>query len=365
MDPVILIAEDSKTDSLMIQSMLSDYELKIAENGFEAMEILETEPRIDLVILDLNMPGMDGFKVLEQMNAVPDYKHVVTIILTNNEETESEIQGLDLGAMDFIRKPLNVASLRKRIAIHLKLRNAIKSIEESNAALEIKVAERTRELNATRDITIQALVGLLEIRHIEAGNHALRAQWMMKVLCERLRMSGKFLSQLNDRSIAELFATAPLHDIGKVGIPDAILLKAGPLTIREFEIMKQHTVHGVEAITHRLNVEEAAPFIQTAIAIIGCHHERYDGTGYPKGLKGDQIPLSGRLMAIIDAYDAMTSRRVYRQSMSHEEVLKYIVSERGRHFDPVIVDAFLEAEEDIRQITTQYEHPANLEGSHV
>ncbi len=357
----ILVVDDSRTDMLIIKSILHDYDLQLAYDGIEAIGMMNQDPTLELVILDLNMPRMDGFEVLKVMRDDPAYKHLVTLILTNHDETENEIRGLDLGAMDYIRKPLNMESLRKRIEIHLRLKKAQKSIEQNNAQLEIMVDERTRELVATRDITIQALVGLLEVRNIESSNHSLRTQWMMKVLCEQLRISGKFTWLLNDDYITELFNTAPLHDIGKVGIPDHILLKPGKLTVPEFEIMKQHTTHGVEALSKSLKVENAASFIMTAIEIVGTHHERYDGTGYPKGLKGDDIPLSGRLMAIIDVYDALTSKRVYKSAISHEESLAIIVSERGKQFDPVIVDTFIEAANDIHAISCQYEQHIQAE----
>ncbi len=351
----ILVVDDSKTDMLMIKSILYDYDLRFAYDGLEALAVMREDPRLDLVILDLNMPRMDGFEVLKVMEADPACRNLVTLILTNSDETESEIRGLELGAKDYIRKPLNMESLRKRIEIHLKLQEAHQAIEDYSAHLETMVEKRTQELVATRDITIQALIGLLEIRNIETSNHSLRTQWMIKILCQRLRMMGRYQSLLTDDYIEELFNTAPLHDIGKVGIPDHILLKPGKLTPQEFDIMKQHAAYGVEALSKNLKVEDAASFILTAIEIVGTHHEKYDGTGYPKGLKGDQIPLSGRLMAIVDVYDALTSKRVYKEAYSHQEALRIIGEERGRHFDPWVADAFLEASEDILQIARQYE----------
>lgn len=351
----ILIVDDSKTDMLMIKSILYDYDLRFACDGLEALAIMRADPALDLVILDLNMPRMDGFEVLRAMQSDVAFKNLVTLILTNSDETESEIRGLELGAKDYIRKPLNMESLRKRIEIHLKLQEAHQAIEEYNSHLEYMVHKRTQELVATRDITIQALIGLLEIRNIESSNHSLRTQWMIKMLCQQLRMNGRFISLLTDDYIEELFNTAPLHDIGKVGIPDNILLKPGKLNAQEFDIMKQHASFGVEALSKNLKVEDAASFILTAIEIVGTHHEKYDGSGYPRGLKGDQIPLSGRLMAIVDVYDALTSKRVYKDALTHEAALKIIEEERGRHFDPSVVDAFLDASEDIRHVARQYE----------
>lgn len=339
---------------MLIKSMLFDYNLLVAYDGLEAMDIVRESPPVDIMILDLNMPRMNGFEVLEALQKEPRYKKITTLILTNYDEIENEIRGLDLGAVDYIRKPLNMSSLRKRIEVHLNLRKANRSIKEYNRVLEEKVSTRTRELVVTRDITIHALIGLLEVRNIESSNHTVRTQWMMKVLCEHLKTKEKYADVLNDEYICELFKTAPLHDIGKVGIPDNILLKPGRLNPDEFEIMKKHTTFGVEALKHDTKSSLSVTFINTAIQIVGTHHERYDGTGYPDGLKGEEIPLCGRLMAIIDVYDALTNKRVYKPAYSHERALEIILSERGRQFDPDIVDAFVEIEKDIQRVAQTY-----------
>lgn len=363
MNAKILIVDDSVTDVLLIKTMLSEYPLLIAEDGIAAMEILQKQPDIEIMILDLNMPKMNGFEVLEALQKNQEYKKITTLILTNYDETENEIRGLELGAVDYIRKPLNMPSLRKRIEIHMSLRSAWNSLEEQNTELEEKVIRRTRELEITRDVTIHALVGLLEARNIESSNHVKRTQKMMKILCEHLRIKDPYSKILNDKSITEIFQTAPLHDIGKVGIPDKILLKPGILDSDEFEIMKKHTTFGVEALTHELNTENTAVFLQTAIDIVGTHHERFDGTGYPNGLKAEQIPLCGRLMAIIDVYDALTSERVYKSAVDHEQAIKIICSERGKQFDPDLTDAFLEIENEIRLIKEQYVQGVSRKGA--
>lgn len=350
----ILIVDDSKTDMLIIRNILREYDLLFAYDGVEAIEVINAHPEIDLIILDLNMPRMDGFEVLRILKGDDRYKHLITLILTNHDETENEIRGLDLGAMDYIRKPLNMESLRKRIEIHLRLKQSQLFIEDQNALLEKRVEERTREVLATRSITIQALIGLLEVRNLETSNHTIRTQWMMKALCDRLKTHPRFEEILTEQYAEELFNTAPLHDIGKVGIPDHILLKPGKLTPEEFEIMKLHTTFGVDALCKGIKVEEAASFILTAIEVVGSHHEKYDGKGYPKGLKAEQIPLGGRLMAIVDVYDALTSKRVYKPAILHQEALDYIVNESGRHFDPVLVEAFVSAEAEILEIRRRY-----------
>ncbi len=354
MNARILIVDDSNTDRILIKGILQDYQLLFARDGIEAMEIMEKDFNIDLMILDLNMPRMNGFEVLEAIQKKPALQKIATLILTNYDEMENEIRGLELGAVDYIRKPLNLESLIKRIQIHVKLKNISKRLEENNAILEQTVQERTNELALTRNITIHALLGLLEVRDIESCNHTTRTQWIMKALCENLKEKEAYTHILTEKYIKEIFETAPLHDIGKVGIPDTILLKPGRLEKDEFKIMKQHVDFGINALKYEIKDNFMPEFVQTAIDCIGGHHERYDGTGYPKGLKGEEIPLPGRLMAIIDVYDAMISKRVYKDAFPHSEALQYIKEQRGRHFAPDIVDAFLEVESSIKTISMKY-----------
>lgn len=351
MNAKILIVDDLKTDELLISSMLSDCDLLCAPDGLEAMEIIRTNLDIDLIILDLNMPRMNGFEVLQALKEDPVYRKISVIILTGYDEIENEVKGLDMGAIDYIRKPLSMASLRKRVEVHLNLRKAQRYIEEQNTMLEMTVYNRTKELIITRDITIRALVGLLEVRNVETSNHAKRTQQMMKALCEHLQNKMSFREVLTDEYVRELCKTAPLHDIGKVGIPDSILLKPGKLDEQEFEEIKKHTTFGVVALNCDMSDDITPAFIRTAIEIVGGHHEWYDGSGYPAGLSGKEIPLGGRLMAVIDVYDALTHKRVYKEAYGHECALEMIEEERGKHFDPEIVAAFMEIKYEILNIS--------------
>jgi len=350
----ILIADDSKTDVALISGILSAYETLTAYDGVQAMECLREHPDIDMLILDINMPRMNGFEVLEALRIDPEFNDIATLILTNSDEIDNEMRGLDLGAVDYIRKPLNIRSLRKRVELHIKLKNARNELSQQNSILEKTVRERTRESVLTRDVTIRALVGLLEVRNIESSNHTKRTQLMMRALCNHLRMQEPFSTILTDAYSTELFDTTPLHDIGKVGIPDHILLKPGKLTPEEFEIMKKHTTYGMEALRGKDREGDSLPFIRTAAEIAGTHHEKFDGSGYPNGLAGKEIPLSGRLMAIIDVYDALVNKRVYKPAFSHEEAMGIIAESRGTHFDPDITDAFFKIEESIRKISETF-----------
>jgi len=349
----ILVVDDSKVDQLIIKNILNGFSIITADNGLEALNILKTQSDIGIMILDLNMPVMNGFEVLEHVRDELSDIDLSILILTNYEEVENEIRGLELGAVDYIRKPLNAESLLKRIEVHLNLLIAKKEIKLHNEQLEEQVKDRTRQLLLTRDVTINALVGLLEVRDIESSNHTRRTRLMMKALCEHLSTKAEFKKYLSD-SVESISKSAPLHDIGKVGIPDKILLKPGKLTDEEYSQMKKHVNYGVEAITSEFESENIDGFLSTAIKLIGAHHEKYDGTGYPNGLKGDEIPLEGRMMAVIDVYDALSSKRVYKEAYEHNFSLNIIMEEKGKHFDPKIVDAFLEIKEQIEEIAIKY-----------
>ena len=351
----ILIVDDSSTDLLIIQNMLKEYTVKVAHNGLEGLKAIDQDPEIHLVILDLNMPVMNGFQVLEVLKANPKYSHIRVIILTNLDEIENEIKGLSLGAVDYIRKPINLPSLKIRISVHKKLLELQHEIELSNQILDKRVEKATEELVVTRDITIHALVGLIEARNFESYNHIMRTQQMMECLCNHLANKPEFYQILTPEYIHLLVNTAPLHDIGKVAIPDSILLKPGKLTNEEFDYMKRHVEFGVFALKKELNPDVEIPsFIQTAIEIVGYHHEKYDGSGYPNKLKGEEIPLPGRLMAIIDVFDALINERVYKKAYSIEESVSIIEEGIARHFDPIIARGFLEIINDIVAINKRY-----------
>lgn len=353
MNAKILIVDDSAMDRLIISNILTDCEYYTACDGLEAMDILHKQ-KMDLIILDLNMPRMNGFEMLEVLKNDAILSQVAVIILTNYDETENEIKGLSLGAVDYVRKPLNLESLRKRIEVHIHIRQAQEKINAQKEALEEIVLGRTKELILTRDITIHALISLLEVRNIESSNHSKRIQSMMRKFSEYLSLQSEHSDILTKEYIDELYKTSPLHDLGKVGIPDSILLKPGKLDYEEFEIMKKHTTYGVEALNCSHITEDSPSFIKTAIELVATHHERYDGTGYPNGLKGDNIPLSGRILAVVDVYDALISKRVYKDAMSHKEALKIIISEKGTHFDPRLVDSFIEIEKQILEISQSF-----------
>ena len=243
-----------------------------------------------------------------------------------------------------------------RVKTHLALKQMQDFLRDQNAFLESEVEKRTQEVVAIQDVTIHAMASMAETRDNETGNHIRRTQHYVKVLAEKLRIHARFEKLLNDdKTIEMLFKSAPLHDIGKVGIPDAILLKPGRLTVEEFEVMKSHTTLGRDAIVHaEKNLGIEVPFLKFAKEIAYSHQEKWDGSGYPEGLSGDDIPISARLMAVADVYDALISRRVYKSPMPHDDAVKIMMEGKGSHFDPDMIDAFIACQDQFRVIGEKY-----------
>ncbi|MBN2860981.1 MAG: response regulator [Sphaerochaetaceae bacterium] len=343
----ILAVDDSNLDLTMIRNFLNGHTIMTSVNGEEALANIAVEPEYDLILLDLMMPVMNGFEFLDHLREMGITTPV--IILTNSEDVESEILGLEKGAVDYVRKPLNFFSLQKRIELQLRLLEAKREIIEYSRHLEQLVYKRTVKIRRAHDITVSALVRLLETRSIESKDHSLRTRRMMYLLGEKVSSDGDERYRLTEHQLKEMAVTAPLHDIGKVGVPDSILLKPGKLDDQELLIMRTHVEKGVESLEYGQKAdEEPISFIETAKTIIATHHEWYDGTGYPAGLAGQQIPLAGRLMAVIDVYDALTHERVYKEAMPHEEALNVMRQESERHFDPFVFSSFIEIADTLR-----------------
>lgn len=280
------------------------------------------------------------------------------IFLTARSDPDDERMGLALGAVDYITKPISPPILLARVNTHLALKATADFLRDKSAYLEREVALRTLEVQAIQDVTIMAMTSLAETRDNETGNHIRRTQLYVKALAERLRNHPRFEAVLNERMIELLYKSAPLHDIGKIGIPDSILLKPGKLTVEEFEVMKTHTTLGRKAIEdaeRRLGMRVA--FLSVSKEIAYSHQEKWDGSGYPQGLAGDQIPVSAHLMAVADVYDALINKRVYKAAFSHDQACSTIVKGKGTHFDPDMVDAFVSIAEDFRSIALKYPDP--------
>ncbi|MGZ5006948.1 MAG: response regulator [Methylobacter sp.] len=339
----ILIVDDSPENlTVLSELLLPIYRVRAATSGQKALRIAQTSPRPDLILLDVMMPDMDGYQVFEQLRADPANCDIPVIFVTSMDNMEAELYGLDLGAVDYITKPIVPPIVLARVHTHLELKQARDWLRDQNGYLESEIAKRMAENELIQEVSIRALAHLAETRDPETGNHILRTQGYVQQLALYLQTHPRFASVLNDRYIRLLTRSAPLHDIGKVGIPDAILQKPGPLTADEWTIMKTHAQLGHEAIElAEKDAAESVEFLSLAKEIAHWHHEKWDGTGYPDGLTGDAIPISARIMALADVFDALISKRVYKKPMTYDEVQNIIAAGRGQHFDPDMTDAFL------------------------
>ncbi|MGF6092295.1 HD-GYP domain-containing protein [Pseudomonas sp. 18173] len=352
----VLVVDDTPDNLMLMTDLLKDrYRVKAANSGEKALRVLQGDPLPDLILLDIMMPGLSGHQVAQQLQGAPRTRDIPIIFLTALASIEDEIQGLELGAVDYITKPISPPLVLARVETQLKIKAAADFLRDRNDFLEQEVQRRTQEVMAIQDVTIQAMASLAETRDNETGNHIRRTQNYVRLLAELLRDHPRFRHFLNDETIRQLFKSAPLHDIGKIGIPDHILLKPGRLTPEEFEVIKTHTTLGRDAIQHaedQLGV--SVGFLRIAKEIAYSHQEKWDGSGYPEGLAADDIPVSARLMAVADVYDALISRRVYKAGMSHEQAVEIIRQGRSSHFDPDICDAFLSSAEQFRTIAERF-----------
>lgn len=346
--PSILIIDDALGNIELIGSILGEtYQVCFATHGDEGIELARRR-RFDLILLDVVMPGINGFDVCKQLKAEALTRDVPIIFLTSLESTADEEYGLRVGAEDFIHKPISPPVVMARIRNQLLLAKARRDLQRHNEQLESLVAARTAELAlrnqqlmASQMATITAFCALAEARDNETGNHLLRTQHYVRVLAERLATTTRYRDELDEETIRLLFKSAPLHDIGKVSVPDAILLKPGPLSDAEWVVMRGHCLAGRNAIlsASRELRDHDADFLRVAADVAYCHHEKWNGSGYPRGLAGEDIPLAARLMAVADVYDALISRRVYKPPIPHGKSVEIIMVERGTHFDPQVIDA--------------------------
>ena len=338
--PTILIVDDTPDNITLLCSLLGDrYRNKVATNGPKALKIAEAKPHPDLILLDIMMPDMDGYEVCEILKTNAQTKDIPVIFLTAKTQEADETKGFELGAVDYITKPISPPILLARVQTHLALQEARSRLSRQNEILEEQVLERTHRLDNLQNAILVALASLAETRDDDTGQHVKRTQRYVKELAQWIADHPKF--NLSPTYIDMIYKTSSLHDIGKVGVPDSILLKPGQLTKEEFEEMKKHTILGRNAImAAERSIDTPEEFLTVAREIATSHHERWDGRGYPEGLKGEEIPLPARIMAIADVYDAVTSKRVYKDAIPHDEAVQIILKDKGTHFDPDLVDAF-------------------------
>ena len=364
--PTVLVVDDAPENLTVLAQVLADrYRVRAARDGLGALRIAASDPIPDLILLDIMMPGMDGFEVCRRLKSDPATAGIPVIFLTGRSQSEDEQRGFALGAVDYISKPISPPVVQARVKTHLQLKASADFLKNQNKFLESEVVRRTREVRAIQDVAVLAVASLAETRDNETGNHIRRTQHYVRCLATHLVGHPRFKSALDEGTIDLLFKSAPLHDIGKVGIPDRILLKPGRLSPDEFEIMKTHTTLGFESIVQAEDrLGSAVEFLRYAKEIALSHQEKWDGTGYPEARRGEDIPLSARLMAVADVYDALISRRVYKPPFPQDKSLAIMREGRGNHFDPDILDVFLAHTGEFQAIAERFaDHDAEIDAA--
>jgi putative two-component system response regulator len=344
--PTVLVVDDVDMNLLILEEILKDsYNIITAKNGAEALKTLytlDTYPKI--ILLDIFMPEMNGYEMLKIMKEDKHLKRIPVIFITTSD---SEVDALSAGAVDFISKPFQPDIVKLRVANQIELKNYSDSLEEM-------VAEKAAELTSTLDNMLQSMANIIEYRNLESGSHVKRTYYLSRLLVDKLIDSSEYAEELNTLEPDIIVKSVPLHDVGKIAIPDKILLKPGKLLPDEFDIMKTHTTLG-KNIIEAIVVQQDSPYLKHCRDIAWCHHERFDGKGYPRGISGKEIPLSARILSIVDVYDALVSARVYKEAFSYDEAIKIITDGRGTQFDPVVTDALLSIQDEFLRVSEQYQ----------
>jgi putative two-component system response regulator len=352
---VLVIDDTPENLELIFQLLRPHYRVLVANDGSAGLRIARQASPPDLILLDVMMPSLDGYEVCSQLKADPATAAIPVIFITARSQVQDEEKGFSCGCVDYITKPISPPILQARVATQLALKSSSDQRRQYNRDLLAEVERRTREVQMVQDVTILVMASMAETRDKKTGMHIRRTQHYVRTLAERLRQQSRYADDLDDILIDNLFKSAPLHDIGKVGIPDEILLKPGRLNLAEFEIMKTHTRLGLETIeAAEKMIDVPSNFLTVARQIAYGHHEKWDGSGYPEALAGEAIPLPARLMAVADVYDALIWRRVYKEAFPHEQAVAMIQAGSGSHFDPTVVEAFNAEVETFRAIAQRF-----------
>ena len=353
--PTVLVVNHLRHECDWIADILRpSYRIETASDGFEALRMCQQVPP-DLVLADVSLPDPDGYELHRCLQVDSKTCDIPVIFLADKTDLANEQVGIDWGSETFIQRPLHSRLLLARVRAHFVAAAQVAGMWVDQEYLEAEVTRRVIQVNAMQNVTILALAALAEVRDIDTGNHLKRTQNYVLALGSYLVQHPRFASALSGNRVQTLYQCAPLHDIGKVGIPDRILLKQGSLTPEEFEIIKTHPRLGLDAIeAMQSQTDLQLDFLTVAKEMVFSHHEKWDGSGYPQGLAGKAIPVSARLLALADVYDALISRRVYKTGMSHEHASEVILKGRGKHFDPDVVDAFVALGEVFRGIAKRY-----------
>lgn len=346
----IILVDDSKSNLVVGKNVLSDkYEVYSVASGERLFKLLE-KVSPDLILLDVDMPEMSGFEVLDRLKSMQEFKDLPVIFLTGMSDSKSELDGLSLGAVDYITKPFSPPLLIKRIELHLLLQDQKIELKNFNDNLQDMVDQKTRTVTELQNAVIQGVAEIVEFRDDVTGDHIEHTRNYLELLMMGMQERGIYLDEL-EKWDGEFFLTSSqLHDVGKITISDTVLLKPGSLTEEEFNAIKMHTVRGVNIIQHIAKKTSETEFLSTAEVFAESHHERWDGNGYPNGTKGKETPLPGRMLAIVDVYDALVSDRPYKSAFSHEKAVEIISEGRETQFDPKLVDVFLDIHESFKNL---------------
>lgn len=343
----LLIVDDVDLNRIILEEILTDdYEIEQAADGIEAIsKLFNNDYKPSAVLLDIMMPEMDGFEVLQIMKSNPITHDIPVIFITAADANTNESKGLAAGAAEYIEKPFNPEVVKLRVQNQIELKLYREELEE-------QVREKVTELVSLRETMLETMATIIEYRNLESGQHVKRTSILCKILIHHLLTKPKYYSELVKLDYDIIIKAVPLHDVGKIGIPDSILLKPSQLTPEEFDVIKTHSKIGSEIIDSLL-INEDEPYLHHCRDICRYHHERWDGKGYPDGLGGTDIPLSARILAIVDVYDALISPRVYKPAFSHEDAINIIKAGAGTQFDPDLVDALMEIEQDFKNIVVE------------
>jgi len=352
--PTVLTVDDSDINLMVLEEILkTDYSVLSANNGKEALNLLrkaKTLPKI--ILLDLQMPEMNGRQMLEILKNEESLKRIPVIVITAEEDSDTEL--LAAGAVDYINKPFVVDIVKLRVRNQIELKNYSDSLEEMVAEKTKEVIQKTEEANKVLDNALQGLANVIEHRDLESGEHVKRTQLYVHTLANHLISTGSvYAEEIVEKQPDIISKAMVLHDVGKIAIPDRILLKTGRFDPEEYEIMKTHTTRGKEIIGNLGDVN-ASLYLKHCEDICYGHHERWDGKGYPRGISGYDIPITARIASIADVYDALVSARVYKKAMPYGEAIKTMVEGRGTQFDPVLCDAAVEIQGELEAIADQY-----------
>ncbi len=347
----IVLVDDSKSNLVTGKNALSnDYEVYSVASGERLFKLLENVLP-DLILLDVEMPGMNGFEVLDRLKNMEDFLDVPVIFLTGKADAASELDGLSRGAVDYIAKPFSPPLLLQRVYHHLLMEDQKKELKNFNENLQEMVDLKTQTVVELQNAIIQGVAEIVEFRDDVTGDHIEHTQQYLAILLAALEKSGLYEKELSQWESDFFLPSSQLHDVGKIAVSDTILLKPGKLTPEEFEAIKKHTTHGVTIIQHIARKATEVEFLKYAEVFAKTHHERWDGKGYPDGTREDETPLPGRMMAIVDVYDALVSTRPYKEAYSHEKAVEIIAEGKGTQFDPMLVEVFLSISDEFKEFS--------------